>query len=548
MVNLPNGTLILYSDLFFPITHSPELLDRYTKVSAAWNYPVFDNPRQLMQYIYQLLIFLLHWAGVDMHIIQRIFLIGLISVAFYGIEKLLSKTCERKGGGDPILMLCAGLLFLFNPYAISSVWQRINLGIIAYCFFPILVYVIIQVLKYGRWWYFIYGGIIILIAQSSNPVHLFSSCFLGFLLASIIGGIAKVDKYFCIKILKLILIALIVNLYWIIPFFLNISDQYSVSKNNLSSSSIIEMRTAIGSKATLVNWMSLNPFWTAFETAIVKSASYLKYCQSAVMLLFAYALLTLGGGSKSSKLYNLYLLIIIFVSAIFMVKYFLYLPFWATLDALYIGAGFRDPFEKTAYFTNTVFVVFVYSIFLNKEKIRIAIVTLLTVIAVLPSLGGDLFYTQAGDPYQATGKIPEFFKDPDRIKRIIGSPSIILPIPFFEANYGGQYRLDEGMFTGMTPLYWQNGVQIVSGNNQFSLELEKAASNIDPQGVKAFYRKLIESEIEYIFVSKNYICPKDALTECERQLLMIDAMQKELMIKVVNVDEPYLLFKTNKIP
>ncbi len=547
LISIPNESLVLYSDFYFPLAHSTELFNRYLRVQADWNYPEFNNPRQLMQLMYQFLIYSAHEMGLEMDVIQKVIISFLIFSGLCGVRLLLTSH-EKVNSNNLIVFLCAGLLYLFNPYAISSVWQRINLGVIAYCLFPILVYVFIKTLRHGGWWYSIYGGVIILIAQSSNPVHLLSSSLLGILLASIMADIKIIDKNFFIQIFKLISIGLVVNLYWIIPFFLNISDQYAVSQNNLSSPDILSMRSALATKSTLVNWISLNPFWTAFEASIVKSSAYLKYCQSAVMILFAYALLTLGREPNDGKLRNFYLLVLLFVSSLFMVKYFLYLPFWFVLDALYIGAGFRDPFEKTAYFTNLVFIVFVYSTFLSQGKIRIAIVAFLTIFAVLPGLKGDLFYTQTFDPYQATGKIPEFFKDPDRIKKIIDSPNRILPIPFFEAKYGGQYKLDEGVFTGMTPLYWQNGVQIVSGNNEFSLKIEKAASSPSPQAVMNFYRLLRSAKIQYIFVSKNYICPKDSIAECERQFFMMEALEKESMVKVVNIDFPYFLFKLIENP
>lgn len=466
-----------------------------------------------MQLPYQAIVYAIYLVTSNIEIVQKIFFISLSAVCFFGID-LLINTVFKKNKLNFIYIIFCGFIYMFNPLAISIIWQRVNLGFFAYCLFPLFTYLFISYINNSKIDLKKYIFLIItylLIFQSSNPAFVVSA-IIGAVLVAIISG-SMIDKKLLVRITYLYVGFIGVSLYFVLPFIFDISTQLEVANNNVSAKNIDDLRIHLFQNASPLNWLSFNPFWTSYSN-IYPSAKYVlafKYVYAACFALIIYSLL-MGRSRFKAKLLKFFtgLLALIFIQ----LNTDPSLEIWSLLDTLKIGTAYRDPFEKLCMITSCFFALTVFGSWVvlplsNRLKF-ISSLMLFGVIAT-PALSGNLFY-QPNDSGKISplGTLPDFYKNPHSIKTVFNKKVRLLPMPFFESSYGSAYRLVKGNFTGMTPLYWQDGTQIVSGQNAFSLAIERMLNEKIMAGdvtgsSNTFFSLLINHKIDAIAFSKNFI-------------------------------------------
>ncbi len=547
-VNIPPGRLFLFSDLFFPLSHSAEILARYTRTVADWNYPEFSNPRQIMQVGYQGFISLLFFLGFSVELIQKIIFTALLAAGAWAILSITQSVAGLSRSSMP-LGLSAVLIYFFNPFAISSFWQRLNLGVFVYALFPLLCWMVSDYFRTGGRVAFLgFLFVFFLITQSSNPVFLASAqlgaIYFGWLL------VEQQSMSVCLRrCIAVIFGAISVSLFWCVPFFLSLDSQIAVSSNNLSAGSVSEMRRAIAQEANALNWLAINPFWTGHNRRVVPSADWLVGIRPISMIVVAVLIAgVLAIADERRRRIQVGVLFALVALVFLMFKSDATFTFWDGLDRLVVGLGYRDSFEKLGFLLGFVLALMVPLVATTVRRREFSWIFFSICIAISwPALSGGLFASKVTDPYQQLGAVPSFFRNPDSVKQAIGPNHRIIPLPFFETTLGTRYKVEGGYFTGMTPLYWQNGVQIVAGNNEVAREFEyllsAAGSDADAKAVaRDFHSQLRDHGITAIFWSENVIPEVSELQAFRSQVRVAQSLIQDGCVAIGATAGPYQIF------
>jgi len=451
-------------------------------------------------------------------VIQKIILIALFFCLSYLAFKYLPVTKKY------YLNYWAAIFYTINPF----VYERFLAGqwphLFAYAFLPPFIYYLFKFRQKPTWlniswlfgWLFLIGIFslhFLVIASITLIIYL-----VYYFIKNLIRHKKKLAKNLLLISLTAILIFLILNSYWLIPYFIN-QDQIII--NDFTSENLQAFKTSTDSKiGTSLNVLALYGFWAEKEPWsqywLWPKDNFIFW--SILAILFLIIIITgliLGLKNKKERSISIFFLILGFIAFILSagISQTIFKNFNQWLfDNIYFWSGFRDTYKFSSllvlsyvYFAS-LGIAWIMDLFSKTKfkKIIFYILFLITILYTYPILGG--FARQLQPVWY-----PQSWHQVNQILNQDENEFIVLFLPwhqYLSLNFNNKLIIanpakiffDKSIIQGknmeLNNIFSQN-------NDQEYLQFENLIINQNNLSNNKIIEKLVKKNVKYIIFAKD---------------------------------------------
>lgn len=165
--------------------------------------------------------------NINTAIFFKILLILIHFIAGYGFFIFI-----RKRISSDLIAFIAGVIYAFTPYIFIRTIVGFIFSLIAYAILPLFLHLLLDI-RFKKWWHYPLLGLLLTMIFAQIQAGLLTTLFL--FVYSIISFIYKKGKLIIYDIILIYLFVPIVNLPWIIIFFLNKNSATIVAGNTATT-------------------------------------------------------------------------------------------------------------------------------------------------------------------------------------------------------------------------------------------------------------------------------------------------------------------------
>ncbi|MEK7551488.1 MAG: hypothetical protein AAB532_02720 [Patescibacteria group bacterium] len=511
---------------------------------------------------------------LPINLIRQVFTFAMLGVGTIGVYFMAKKLVFEHISvfWNKVFSSLVSLFYLLNLSTVQTFYAPFEPFIIHFAFLPWLILTTVNFLKKNSLKNLLLFVLIniLSISQSQVPTVFFVYLLVLFTIL-LVFILNKKSKASLITSLKVLIVTLIINAFWLLPFsyflFTNSNVALSAKINEMATDTVIAQNKAFGSIEEVV---LLKGFW--FNNVDPNLAGNFNYMLSSFRdhlanpfiltigyLVFAVILIGFLNSLRQRKPIEM-IFALIFMGSITMLS--INTPPFSYIDALLrkisiLNEVLRFPFTKFSIIASLSFAVFFglgvkdllkfLSTYFSKKTLSILPIVLifLLFIFVFPIFKGNLFYEKEkiNIPSEYV-KVFEYFKNQDKNQRIANFPQpTFWGWSYYSFGYGGSgfiwYGIEQPILDRAFDVWNKN-------NENYYWEASHALYSKD---AKSFEDVLNKYQIGFIMVDRNIIYPPSPISLFTKEqadlLKQIPSVKKEKSFGSIDIYKVNLKDKPN---